>query len=319
MKNLVVVAMACVAMFVQARTCDVCCGTGKVRKNVYTYNGSYRAERSCEKCGGTGEVNGAVTSKRGTVKSRVMNPRKEIEQRRLYIRTLLGEQNISCSTRTELANTINSLVEGCVKEDEEMMSLVKGAGFDIEFHRNWASTFVKVDNIWTKSEVLIVKTPVASEYFASSKIKKMCEETCKGLSMTNDCLNRVMMNVIGNYKKHCEVHKWDDDCCPRFGGDYYTFDIKAKYAANKMKAYELMEKGMLSCTCKKHLELEKGRIEYIMSKISETKRQMDEIKAKCEPIISKLEEFENNRQDIQKKIETCEEAWKQLDIIKTLK
>ena len=76
---------------------------------------------------------------------------------------------------------------------------------------------------------------------------------------------------------------------------------------------------MLSCICKKHLELEKGRIEYIMSKISETKRQMDEIKAKCEPIISKLEEFENNRQNIQKKIETCEEAWKQLDIIKTLK
>lgn len=310
MKNLVVVAMACVAMLIQARTCDVCCGTGKVRKNVYTDNGSYMANHTCKKCDGSGQIVGVVQRQ---------SPRKEIEQRRLYIRTLLGEQNISCSTRTELASTINSLVEGCVKEDEEMMSLVKSAGFDIEFPRNWASMFVKVDNIWTKNEVLIVKTPVASEYFASSKIKKMYEETCKWLSMTNDCLNRVMMDIHGDYKKHCEVHKWDDDCCPIFGGDYYTFDIKAKYAANKMKAYELMEKGVLSCTCKKHLELEKYRIKCIMSKISETKRQMDEIKAKCEPIIAKLEEFENNRQDIQRKIAACEEAWKQLDIIKTLK
>ena len=52
-----------------------------------------------------------------------------------------------------------------------------------------------------------------------------------------------------NPEKHCEVHKWKEIYAPRFGGDAYTAQQKTAYAENYMKAVELLDKGLLKCSC----------------------------------------------------------------------
>lgn len=52
-----------------------------------------------------------------------------------------------------------------------------------------------------------------------------------------------------NPEKHCDIHKWKERYAPKFKGDLYTEQQKNDYASNYMKALELMDKGLLKCTC----------------------------------------------------------------------
>lgn len=75
-------------------------------------------------------------------------------------------------------------------------------------------------------------------------------------------------------EKLCEIHKWKEYYAPRFGGDYYTTDAKAKYAQNYMKALELQEKGLLKCMCYDS-NLKQNWLDA-QSKVNETKKKLEE-------------------------------------------
>lgn len=49
--------------------------------------------------------------------------------------------------------------------------------------------------------------------------------------------------------RHCAVHKWKERYAPKFKGDAYTEEQKALYANNYMRAIELLDKGLMKCTC----------------------------------------------------------------------
>lgn len=84
----------------------------------------------------------------------------------------------------------------------------------------------------------------------------------------------------------CEVHKWKECYAPKFGGDYYTEDAKAKYAQNYMKSLELQDKGLLKCTCHDS-ELKKNWL-YWMSKVNDDKKKLEDAKKRCKEVYEKL-------------------------------
>lgn len=103
---------------------------------------------------------------------------------------------------------------------------------------------------------------IACEDIRRQEEEKSREDAAKKAELMKERQLRTMHAVLTEeYRKwklvadkawpelHCEVHKWKAEYAPRFGGDYYTADAKAKYAQNYMKALELQDKGLLKCMC----------------------------------------------------------------------
>ena len=87
-------------------------------------------------------------------------------------------------------------------------------------------------------------------------------------------------------EKHCDIHKWKAEYAPVFGGDYYTEDVKAKYAENYMKALELQGKGLLKCTCADH------QAHYLkcIDRCKEAKKKLEDAEKKVEELKNKGEQ-----------------------------
>lgn len=140
-------------------------------------------------------------------------------------------------------------------KEVELLFQTNGTAFPIEFY--CIDHFCKVHNMPFKMhegkpicfgcEVNEIEEELSKANDARKRELEKASETARKAEA--DLEIALMIYDNANPEKCCEVHKWKDIYAPRFGGDYYTEDARAKYAQNYMKSLELQEKGLLKCTC----------------------------------------------------------------------
>lgn len=304
--------------------CISCKGNSRGRKCI-------RCERTgivkCGKCNGTGYVKkrNLVTPKsqwkRRELSEAIRQTDRKVLKQKLkiqkdYLRNYVRENDIVCTSRVQLAEMNLALIQKCRQADQTMKNKLKANGFDIKF---------------TTDTHLILGAEADSsgnEKYASIIVfsEQSLHELLKELKQQHSRMKTELEKDIANpeyYKKFCDVHKWDDECCPRFGADYFTEDMKTKYASNKMKAYEMEKNGVITCTCTTHLlKYQAAQKKYNLEVLTQ-KRAILELSNKYLELHKAIVSFHNDRIEEEHKLKAMEKADEFFatitDLVKSLK
>ena len=230
-----------------------------------------------------------VTAKR---EEELLNLRSKREDYKKYLRTFVHDNGIACSNRTSLADVQFNLLKTCLEEDrkfkEDMRAVSRQSDFPLKTCETLTGSFDAGGRI-----ISIIDT------------KDQRGRTLKNLVISEHVTTRekiaLTMLAYPYYKKNCDVHKWDEECCPKFKGDFYTEDMKAKYFSNRMKAYEMEKKGVIKCTC----GIQK---EAYLSAMATYKKTRDEVDTKQQRAEDLIVAFSKIRQEELRKLKAIQKA-----------
>lgn len=278
------------------RRCIRCDGVGVVK---------------CGKCNGTGAVKERRTTSARSQQGRLESPvktggdknvlRQKLERQKDYLRAYVRDNDIVCTSRVQLAEMNLALIAKCRDEDLALKRLCKEAGVVLKFPDAQYQVLSGGQNLEDEGKA------VSFISFSEGALEELLSEMKrKYVEMTGERSGGIVKPEY--YKKFCDVHKWDDECCPRFGGDYFTEDMKLKYASNKMQAYELAKKGVITCVCSVHLlKYQRAQKEYEAAVLAQ-KRADSELAAKYQRLCNDIRVFRNGRIETERRLRAMERA-----------
>lgn len=312
--------------------CDKCGG----RRTVECISCRGKSQgRKCIRCDGNGVVkcgrcNGAgyVKERRQATPARPQRTRggssseasrradrnalkQKLEAQKEFLRAFVRDNDIVCTSRVQLAEMNLALLRKCAEEDKAIRALAGESGFTAKFATDLHQVLgAGPDSADDEKCMSIISFSDGSPDELADALKSQHAKELSGLEKP--------VAKPEYYKKFCDVHKWDDECCPRFGADYFTEDMKTKYASNKMQAYEMQKKGVIKCTCDAHMRrYEEARREY-EKEVLRQKRAVEEATSRYLKLRQAVLEFRNGRIEAERKLRAMEKADETFGVIADL-
>ena len=315
--------------------CDKC--EGKKVTGCISCKGVMRG-RKCIRCDGLGSVKCGKCNGTGYLKTHrttLVRPqrnkqedleavrladknvlRQKLQTQKMLLRSYVRENDIVCTSRVQLAEMNLALIRKCKEEDRSIKKHLENEGFSIKFTTD-AHPILGAEKSLDDGEKF-----VSIIVFQESSFGEILNEMKLQQSKMKSGLEREITKPT-YYKKFCDVHKWDDECCPRFGGDYFTEDMKTKYASNKMQAYEMEKKGVIKCKCFDLLPNYNVAMAKYEKEISEQKRAVNELSARYLTLRNEVAAFRNSRFEEEQKLKAMEKADEMfaviVDLVKNIK